>query len=158
MKNPLKDNLPTIIYRHRKENLKKCTLSPLEKKEDFAFYTYPKESLPNLNDYILLHMEGAILSKKDKDMGIICIDATWRYAEKIAKLLPEIPKRSLPSSFRTAYPRKQTGCIDPRLGLASIEALYVAFLLTGRSTKGLLDHYHWKETFIQLNHLDTFDD
>jgi pre-rRNA-processing protein TSR3 len=44
----------TIILRHARENLKKCSLKGLEKRSDFRFFTYPKDLLPEMPDYILL--------------------------------------------------------------------------------------------------------
>jgi len=68
--------------------------------------------------------------------------------------LPPMEQRSLPSYLRTAYPRRQTGCPNPNTGLASVEALYAAFLILGRPTTTILDHYYWKNTFLSINGLD----
>jgi pre-rRNA-processing protein TSR3 len=141
----------TIILRHCRENLKKCTLTPLENREDFLFFTYPKDLLPDLTQYVLLTLDAPVLSKRDSDKGIFLIDATWRYAEKMYRQLPlphRFEKRSLPHKTQTAYPRKQTDCPDPKRGLASIEALYLAYRLLDRDPKGMLDHYHWAVDFL----------
>lgn len=146
--------LPTIILRHRKENLKKCTLRGLEEHPDFRFFTYPHDPLPPLPNYLLLTLDAPVLSKQDEHLGILLIDGTWNYAEKMEQQLPYptlLQKRSLPPYLLTAYPRKQTGCIDPLRGLASIEALFAAYTLLGRKTEGLLDHFHWREKFKELN-------
>lgn len=147
--------MPTIILRHRKENLKKCSLRGLESREDFRFLRYPCTALPNLAGYCLLTIDAPLLSQEDAALGLFLIDGTWRYAEKMEKSVPEegLIKRSLPDHFRTAYPRYQTACLEPERGLASIEALYIAFLLTGRNTDGLLDYYYWKEEFFKKNGL-----
>lgn len=147
---------PTIIYRHRKENLKKCSLRGLEKREGFLFYTYPQKELPNLTGVVLLSMEGEPLSEKERESQLLVIDGTWNYAEvmhrQVEKQFPDkITKRSLPGNWETAYPRKQTKCPDPERGLATIEALYAAYLAMGRPVDDLLDHYHWKELFLQKN-------
>ncbi|MBI5346198.1 MAG: hypothetical protein HZB76_03550 [Chlamydiae bacterium] len=144
--------LPTIILRHRKENLKKCSLKGLEKNENFLFFTYPKDILPDLSSYVLLCLNAPILSNEDSSKGLFLVDGTWRYADLMIKQCsPNIQRRSLPSHFRTAYPRKQTGCIDPDSGLSSIEAIYLAHMLTNRDHKDLLDDYHWKEEFLKIN-------
>jgi pre-rRNA-processing protein TSR3 len=146
--------LPTIILRHRKENLKKCSLRGLENRSDFKFFTYPKDILPPLDGYILLTLGAPLLSERENRHGLFLIDATWRYAGLMLKNLPPMGScilRSLPSSLRTAYPRRQEDCPDPEAGLASIEALYAAYTLLGRNTDGLLDSYHWKEKFLRLN-------
>ena len=48
--------LPTIILRHRKENLKKCSLRGLETHKDLKFYTYPQHMPENLTGYVMLHL------------------------------------------------------------------------------------------------------
>lgn len=146
----------TVIIRHRRENLKKCSLRGLEGRPDLLFFTYPlKTLLPDLTHYVLLSMEGPVLSKEERDAGILLIDGTWVYAAKMEKNLPLPPtilRRRLPKNMLTAYPRRQEDCPDPKSGLASVEALYTAYLLLGRDPQGLLDHYHWKELFYTKNH------
>jgi len=148
--------IPTLILRHRKENLKKCSLRGLENREDFRFLSYPCTEWPDLNGYCLLTLNAPILSEADSYLGLFLIDGTWKYAEKMESSLPKKTSlicRSLPKHFRTAYPRYQTNCADPERGLSSIEALYIAFLLTRRNVEPLLDHYYWKEEFLKKNNL-----
>jgi pre-rRNA-processing protein TSR3 len=147
---------PTIILRHRKENLKKCSLRGLEKRPDFIFFTYPQNILPPLDGYILLTLGAPLLSEKESQCGLCLVDATWRYAALMLKntpLLGACIPRSLPSHLRTVYPRRQEDCPDPQAGLASLEALYAAYTILGRNTEGLLDNYHWKEQFLHSNPL-----
>jgi pre-rRNA-processing protein TSR3 len=149
---PFKKNL---ILRHRKENLKKCSLEGLCGRADTLFLTYPKESLPSLAGYCLLNLDAPPLSDQDAHLGIFLIDATWIYAEKMVRFAmdqePNLIQRSIPAGWRTAYPRKQSGCSDPNAGLASIEALWIACQILGRPDDSLLDHYYWKESFLFLN-------
>lgn len=138
---------PTLILRHRRENLKKCSLRGLEGREDLHFFTYPKDPLPDLSSYVLLTLDAPLLSEEDKGKGVLLIDGTWRYAETMKRQLPRphrFEMRSLPPTCTTAYPRRQE---DGR-GLASVEALYVAYCILQRDAAGLLDHYHWKEDFL----------
>ena len=147
---------PTIILRHRKENLKKCSLRGLEGRPDFRFFAYPKDALPDLSGYFLLTMDAPLLQEADKPLGVFLIDGTWNYAELMQRQLAKphlFQKRSLPSRFLTAYPRRQEGCADPSRGLASVEALYLALLLLGRETQGLLDNYYWRDEFLKKNSL-----
>jgi rRNA small subunit aminocarboxypropyltransferase len=144
---------PTLILRHRRENLKKCSLRGLESREDCHFFTYPQGALPDLSNYLLLTLNAPPLTKEDASFGLLLIDGTWRYAEKMQKQLPTIQRcRSIPSGFKTAYPRRQ----DPEDGLASVEALFIAYLLTGRQPRGLLEHYHWRMPFLEKNKFDNF--
>src|SRR5438132_1695848 len=116
---------PTFILRHRKENLKKCSLRGLESNKNFQFFTYPRHSLPNLENYFLLTLDAPLLTLQDQDKGLFLIDSTWKYSQIMARISPfsAIICRSLPPCFRTAYPRRQDDCPHPELGLASIEAL-----------------------------------
>ena len=143
--------MKTLILRHRRENLKKCSLRGLENRSDISFFTYPKHPLPDLSNYLLLRVGAPELTREDADKGLLLIDGTWRLAAIMEKPHLHLSARSLPSDFITAYPRRQTDCEDPNKGLASIEALFLAHLILGKSTEGLLDHYHWKEAFLQLN-------
>lgn len=143
---------PTVILRHNRENLKKCSLRGLETRSDLVFYSYPlKIELPPLSNYAVLALDAPPLSREDAHLGLLLIDGTWRYAEKMFKALtPPFKVRSLPPGAKTAYPRRQEDCSDPSRGLASCEALYLAYTILGRDPGGLLDHYHWKEQFLRL--------
>lgn len=152
---------PTTVIRHRLENLKKCSLRGLEQRPDFNFFTYPNPNLisllPPLEETIILKVDAPPLSEADNSLGLLIIDATWRYALKMLKSLEHLPSvhyRSLPGQYRTAYPRQQNDCPDPERGLASIEAIYLAYYLMGRDTTGLLDLYYWKEQFLINNQLN----
>jgi len=141
----------TIILRHRRENLKKCSLRGLEERPDIDFYTYPMDMLPPLSGYLLLTLDAPPLSREDNEHGLLIIDGTWRYAERMLRMLPKphlFARRSLPAHFQTAYPRRQEDCAEPARGLASVEALYLAYTILDRPVHGLLDHYHWKQTFL----------
>ena len=151
---------PTLILRHRKENLKKCSLHGLEGRSDLRFFTYPTDSLPPLDQCLLLAVDAPPLSIEDQSMPLLLIDGTWNYAAVMERQLPQTTqwvRRSLPKHLTTAYPRKQTACPDPSRGLASVEALYAAHHLLGYSTEGLLDHYYWKDLFLKANpSIDTY--
>ena len=144
----------TLIQRHKKENLQKCSLRGLESREDMLFFTYPKDPLPSLQNCVLLTLDAPVLSVADAHLTLFLIDGTWKHSEVMYKQLqtPHLfEKRSLPPELYTAYPRKQTDCPDPRRGLASVEALFAAYVLLGRNPSGLLDFYYWKKVFLQNN-------
>ncbi len=151
---------PTIIIRHTRERLSKCSLHGLESREDLIFRTFhPDRATPLTSEEtlgrIVLSLDAPPLSADDAAHSLILIDGTWRLAEKMhramrAELRHAIP-RSLPTGWRTAYPRVQTACPDPDRGLASVEALFVAHHVMGRSTDGLMDHYHWRDAFLTIN-------
>jgi pre-rRNA-processing protein TSR3 len=147
--------IPTLVWRHRRENLKKCSLRGLESRPDFRFFSYPNEKLPDLENYIVLDLEAPPLSINDSHLGLLILDATWRYAETMMRMLDgqKFVRRSIPIQYRTAYPRRQEDCCDPARGLASIEAIYISYHILGRETKGLMDNYHWKDQFLDMNQL-----
>lgn len=151
------DRVQFLIIRHRKENVRKCSLRGLEGRPDFLFFTYPdcklKGSLPQLDGFVLLDLEGEELSNQDGG-PLVIIDGTWRYAAVMLGQLPQLARcqrRRIPKGWKTAYPRCQTACADPERGLASIEALYAASVSTGYPVTGLLDEYYWKDAFLEKN-------
>ncbi len=141
---------PTVLLRHRKEKKSKCSLQPLVGKPGFTFVSYPTGSLPALDGYVRLDPEGPELSPADRDAGVVLVDATWRYAERMVAWVATVPPRSL-RGIQTAYPRRSKLYEEPAEGLASIEALYAAYLITGRDVTGLLDGYRWADGFLTAN-------
>ena len=145
-----------IVIRHRRENIKKCSLRPLELSQEgrAVFYRYPlDENIRLPKNSCLLHLDGEALTQDVKG-PLVLLDATWRYASVIYRViepLDSVSQYRLPEGWNSAYPRRQEDCSDPSRGLASIEALYVACLVTGRKTEGLLDGYYWKELFFNKN-------
>ena len=142
----------TVIIRSIKENPKKCSVMPLKGKQGITLVNYPVEKAMILPNYIRLSAEGPPLSSADNDKGILLLDGSWRTAGNMEKDFASIPPRSL-SNYKTAYPRVSKLGTDPENGLASIEALYVAYVILGRDPQGLLDNYHWKKEFLELNTL-----
>lgn len=142
----------TIIVRDPKENPKKCSVLPLKGRSDLQFFTFPATGLPSLEGYIRLAAKGPALSREDQDRGILLLDGSWRSAGKMNRQFEAVPARSL-TGWKTAYPRVSHLGTDPDNGLATVEALFVVYHLLGRPTAGLLDHYHWKAEFLELNGL-----
>jgi pre-rRNA-processing protein TSR3 len=143
---------PTIIVRHPKENPKKCSVMPLKGRQDVIFVGYPAKQLPPLEGYIRLAAEGPELTALDRDSGILLLDGSWRWAEPMEKAFAHVPPRAL-HGWKTAYPRVSKLGTDPAHGLASIEALYLAYHILGRPTAGLLDDYRWADAFLRANGL-----
>ncbi|HMF19249.1 MAG TPA: hypothetical protein VKE98_18710 [Gemmataceae bacterium] len=142
----------TVVVRHSKENPRKCTILPLRGRDDILFLSYPVPKPPVLDGYIRLAAEGPLLTLADKDRGILLLDGSWRWAGAMTRDFAEVPPRSL-QGYRTAYPRVSKQGTDPDNGLASVEALYLAYHILHRPTEGLLDAYHWADEFLQLNGL-----
>jgi pre-rRNA-processing protein TSR3 len=143
---------PTIIVRHPKENPKKCSVMPLKGRADLIFAGYPPKRLPPLENYVRLAAAGPELSAADAECGILLLDGSWRAAEGMERAFAHVPPRSL-HGWKTAYPRVSKLGTDPGNGLASVEALFLAYHILGRPTAGLLDDFRWGDEFLRLNDL-----
>jgi rRNA small subunit aminocarboxypropyltransferase len=143
---------PTVIVRHPRENPRKCSILPLRGRADLIFLTYPVKEPPCLEGYVRLAADGPELSAADADKGVLLLDGSWRWAGSMSRTFLEVPPRSL-HGWRTAYPRVSKQGTDPDNGLASVEALFVAYHILNRPTDGLLHHYRWAEEFLRLNGL-----
>jgi pre-rRNA-processing protein TSR3 len=142
----------TVIVRHPNENPRKCSVLPLRGRADIFFLGYPlSERLP-LEGYIRLAADGPSLSEADADMGILLLDGSWRWAGTMTRDFLDVPPRSL-AGWKTAFPRVSKLGTDPDNGLASIEALFLAYHILGRPTEGLLDRYRWAAEFLAANGL-----
>ncbi len=143
---------PTVIVVHPRENRKKCSVEPLRGRVGFQFVQYHANSPVSLptGPYVRLGIGGPLLSPAESHLGLLVLDGTWRWAEAMEAQYQEVPVRSLPP-WRTAYPRVSKVFEDPAIGLATIEAIWLAYWCLGRNTSGLLDHYHWGDQFLELN-------
>jgi pre-rRNA-processing protein TSR3 len=142
----------TVIVRHSHENPRKCSILPLRNRPDIQICSYPVKDPPDLKGYVRLAAEGPELSPADADCGLLLLDGSWRWAESMTRDFAEVPPRSL-HGYKTAYPRISKQGTDPENGLASVEALFLAYHILGRSTAGLLEHYRWAAEFLQRNQL-----
>jgi pre-rRNA-processing protein TSR3 len=143
---------PTVIVRHPHESARKCSILPLRGRPDLVFLTYPVTVRLPLEGYVRLAAEGPELSAVDAGCGLLLLDGSWRWAEAMTRAFLDVPPRSL-HGYLTAYPRVSKQGTDPENGLASVEALFLAYHLLGRPTAELLDHYRWAAEFLRLNGL-----
>ncbi len=141
---------PTLIVRDPRENPRKCSILPLRGRPDVLFLIYPARTVPPLDGYVRLAAEGPPLAAADAGCGLLLLDGSWRRAGAMTRAFEEVPPRSL-TGYRTAYPRVSKQGTDPDNGLASVEALHVAYRILGRPTAGLLDHYRWAAEFLRRN-------
>jgi pre-rRNA-processing protein TSR3 len=140
----------TLIVRNPRENPKKCSILPLRRRPDLLILGFPPRDMPRLDNYVRLAAEGPALSPTDSACGLLLLDGSWHWAEVMNRSFLDVPPRSL-RGFQTAYPRVSKQGTDPANGLASVEALFLAYYLLGRSTEGLLDHYRWAALFLERN-------
>ena len=144
--------LPTVIVVHPRENRKKCSVEPLRGRAGFQFSQFRSTESAALPDgqYVRLGIGGPLLSPADQSSGLLVLDGTWRWAEAMEMQYQHVPVRSLPP-WKTAYPRVSKVFDDPATGLATIEAIWLAYWCLGRDTTGLLDAYRWGDQFLELN-------
>lgn len=136
---------------HPREKLSKCSAWPLRARPEFSFYRFPDQRVPDLQNCVRLGLSDELLSPADATKTLAVLDATWRYAGQMEADYASVPVRGLPPQWRTAYPRTSKLFADPPGGLATVEALYVAYRLLGLDPAGLLDSYQWKDRFLELN-------
>ena len=141
---------PTLFVVHPKERRKKCTVEPLRGREGFSFHKFSDGRVDLLAGYVRIGFGGLLLSSADVASGLLFLEGTWRWSEQMGSDSGDLPVRSLPD-WTTAYPRVSKTFENPHAGLATIEAVYVAYSILGRDTAGLLDHYHWAEEFLTIN-------
>ena len=138
------------IIVHPAENPKKCTIQHLRGYPGVVFQRFSQEKTFHFPNAFILGVDGPALSRRDNAMDMVVLDGTWRYAAQMIGAFSTLPVRSI-QGWRTAYPRVSKIYQDPDDGLATIEAIYAAFMIMGKDPQGLLDHYYWKDAFLKLN-------
>lgn len=146
------NKIPVTIIRHAKERINKCSLEPLNGRSEIAFYKANPLFKFDCTNFIVLIIDAPELSVNDANHPLLILDSTWRLIPSLEACLYGAPiKRSLPTNFKTAYPRVSKISQDPLNGLASIEALYIAKYILGENDLSLLEGYHWKKEFLNIN-------
>ncbi|NQY33069.1 MAG: hypothetical protein HRT56_07855 [Coraliomargarita sp.] len=141
--------IPITVIRHPKERRSKCSLTPLEAREDIEFFRARRGFIFDMTGFTILGLDAPELSEADAGRPLLLLDSTWRLLPEIeACLVGEGVRRTLPA-VATAYPRISKITEDPMGGLASVEALYLAKLMLGERDDGLLADYYWREEFIE---------
>ena len=143
---------PTVVVRHPNEKAAKCSIWPLRDRADFVFLIHPVTERPALEGYVRLAADGPELSAADAACGLLLLDSSWRWLVPMSRKFLDVPPRSL-HGYQTAYPRRSKLFEDPVNGLASVEALVLAYHILGRPIAGLLDHYRWADEFLRVNGL-----
>lgn len=125
-------------------------MEPLRGRPEFLFWTFPERREHPLSGYYRLGLGGPLLTPEDSTQGLLLLDGTWKLAERMERDYQDVPVRSL-LPWQTAYPRTSKLYEDPAAGLATVEALFAALTQMGKCTRGLLDHYRWREEFLKKN-------
>lgn len=138
-----------VVIRHPRERKSKCSLEPLRDRPDLCFHTANPGFSFDGTGFLLLEIGAPPIGPDDARLPILLLDGTWRLLPALRKSITGCPvPRSLPGNFVTAYPRRSKISPDPRAGLASVEALYLARSLQCRPTEGLLHAYLWRDAFL----------
>ena len=139
----------TVVIRHPKERRSKCSLTPLEGREEIEFFRARPGWSFDPSGHTVLGLDAPVLSEADAERPLILLDSTWRLLPQLEACLSGAGvRRSLPS-VPTAYPRISKVMADPLGGLASVEALFFARLLLGQRDDSLLESYYWREAFLE---------
>jgi hypothetical protein len=152
---------------------KKCTLYPLRGRADFSFRTRKKPG-EFRSDSILLFPDGESITEElvaeireqidgnefEKDhnkdakgpspeaiLDIVLIDSRWKKVKGVLDSLPPLKRVSL-EGYETGAVRREP---PPSGGLASVEALYLTSLLFGKPDPTLLEKYHFRQRFFEIN-------
>lgn len=138
------------VIRHPKERKSKCSLTPLEGRPDIDFYRARPNWSFDASGYTVLVMGAPTLTEADAGRPLLLLDSTWRLLPQVeACVAGTYVTRTLPA-METAYPRISKIAEDPMGGLASIEALYLAKMLLGERDDSLLQHYYWRDRFMEM--------
>lgn len=142
-------SIRTVVVRHVKERIAKCSLRFLHDRPEMTFYRNKPGFVFDATGYTLLAVDAPPLSPRDADRPLLLLDSTWRWLPQLLACVTGEPVlRSIPGDVKTAYPRTSKVFEDPAAGLASIEALYLARKLLGDDDPSLLEGYHWKDAFL----------
>ena len=144
--------LSVLIVVRRRENRVKCTIQPLRGTPGLEFLHYPLRSKPDLSRHLLLAPDAPPLTPADAGRPLLLLDGSWRHAAIMRKAIGPVEARSIPSGWRTAYPRHSKILADPDAGLATVEALFAAGCILGHRDDSLLRLYPWRDAFLALNH------
>lgn len=143
-----------------RENKRQCTIHPIREREDFQirYFDRTRSPLAAFGTEILLHVDGIDLAEDREKNGLAhsvgLIDCTWKWVAPTMERLEKSPARlvKIPAAFLTAYPRKSKyPGLDPDGGLATIEAVFIAAAFAGSWDESLLEKYHFKNDFLQIN-------
>ncbi|MEO6709910.1 MAG: hypothetical protein ABIP42_10050 [Planctomycetota bacterium] len=140
-----------LIVRDPREPSKKCSLTPLRGMHGVHFVSLRGGRRVDAGRRIWLHPEGEPLTDADRGLDLLLVDCAWRKLPTLSKVIDgELVRRRLPALV-TAYPRRSKVAIDPKDGLASVEALYAAVALLEGPRPELLASYHWAADFLAAN-------
>lgn len=142
--------IKTVVIRHPREKLSKCSLTPLHDRAEIQFFTATPDYVFDATGFLLLEVGAPPLTPEENHLPLLLLDATWRLLPHVKSKVVGTPvPRSIPEGVQTAYPRVGKYYPDPLGGLASIEALFIARALLGDYDPSLLDAYHWREEFLE---------
>jgi pre-rRNA-processing protein TSR3 len=143
--------MDVLVLRDPRESAAKCSLTPLQGLAGLRIVQHHPARRLEAGERVLLHTDGDELAAADRGRDLLLIDCAWRRVPNLlARVDGVLHPRRLPV-FASAYPRRSKIHADPAHGLASVEALFVAALVLGRHRPELLQHYRWRDCFLDVN-------
>ncbi|MEN9835434.1 MAG: hypothetical protein RL011_1627 [Pseudomonadota bacterium] len=149
----------------RSERINKCTILPLADHPDMEIVRYHRgRPIPALLGDMLLHPDGvsldALATEQRHEVKVLsAIDCTWKRLDSVLRLVDQpLPRLvRIPPGFVTAYPRRNKQNRDPEVGLATIEAVFIAAAFLGHWDESLFGRYAFGQAFLDLNRLTFLD-
>jgi pre-rRNA-processing protein TSR3 len=140
------------VIRDGRESPKKCSVLALRGLPGVEIRSWVRDEPVDADGLTLLHPDGAPLSRADRGRPVLLLDSSWRHLPVLLRdLRGDFVLRSLPGGIETAYPRRSKNSEDPALGLASVEALYVASVILGDRRDDFLAAYRNAPEFLDRN-------
>ncbi|MFN0206433.1 MAG: ribosome biogenesis domain-containing protein [Planctomycetota bacterium] len=144
--------VPVLIIRDARESPRKCTIAALRGLPNITIRGWQRDTPIDISGTTFLHPGGDALTLADADRPLLIVDSSWHHLAQIMNdLTGRHVKRSIPAGFVSAYPRKSRIYQDPQSGLASVEALYIALTILGGRRDDILEPYHFRNQFLELN-------
>lgn len=141
--------MKVVVLKDYHENEKKCSILPLKGRPEFEFVDFKEFDSYDFSGLTMLHPEGEPIDKLGKETKLLIVDSNWTKARrKYTRLEKFNLKKIRIDGFQTAYPWKKYA---PPNTLCSIEALFVARLLAGIYDPEIMNHYYYKDKFLELN-------
>lgn len=144
--------VPVLIIRDARESPKKCTIAALRGFPNITIRGWQRDTRIDISGATFLHPGGEPLSAADANRTLLIVDSSWHHlAQMMNDLIGAHEKRSIPAGFVSAYPRRSRIYQDPANGLASVEALFIALTILGDRREDILEPYHFRNQFLELN-------
>lgn len=144
--------ISVTILRDGRESPRKCTVAALRGLPNITIKNWRRDHAVDAGGLLLLHPAGPPLQSGDAAWPLLLVDSSWHHLAQILRDVKGDPvRRSIPTGFVTAYPRRSNLYRDPEGGLATVEALHAALAVLGHRRDDILEPYYFRDQFLALN-------